>query len=500
MEASKINTAVWKYTVRLGLVLVLVFLNIRCNDEVIEWKPKTSQLVITDYVYSEPELFSEFGEALRLTGIENLLRVRGPFTLLLPTNEAMEEYYTRMGVTSCSEIDAKMLEDMVYNHIFEGEITTGAIGLGTLPYENALGDFVASDFIGTDILLNKIAIIVKRDIQAANGYVQHIDHVLEPITISVYEVLADYPGYSIFLAGLDRAGLADTLRVITFPYGNTSARARFTLLAVPDTLYNRMGIFTIDDLIALYSTGGDLTDMSNGFYQYIEYHCLSGTHYFSDFTPNDIYYMISYENYLNIRVEEDYKINKTAEGYTGFYYELSNIPAKNGAIHTVNTMLPNEETALATVTFQTTDYFDLQQGPYYQNYYQSFYDGQNTFEYIKWDGEFLQYYLKTGHNLMDDDCLKMDGHFWIEITTPKIRKGKYNLLGHFFQGGGRAVMSCYLDGEYYGIVDPNPAAWGAEPFSWGDVNFAVSKPHIIRLESLVPGQMFWDYIRFVPIQ
>ena len=499
MKITKIKQFRFRTASKYALIVIFAFLGIRCQDDVIEWEPSSDQMVITDYVYSETELFSEFGELLKLTGIENLLRVRGPFTLFLPVNSAMEAYYESKGVSSFSEIPTDELEDLVYNHILQGEVTAGSIGLGTLAYQNGLNDFIASDFDGTDILLNKKAKIINRDIRAANGIVQHIDAVLEPVTDGVYDVLSTYDGYSIFLQGLERAGLLDTLNVISFPYGNTTARTRYTLLAVPDTLYNRMGIYSLNDLIGAYSDSEDLTDPNNGFYRYMEYHCISGTHYFSDFAPDDIYYLISYENYINIVVEEDYKINKTDSGYTGFYYELSNIPAKNGAIHTVNTLLENTETGLSEITFQTTDYFDLQQGPYYQNYYQRFYDGQNTFEYIKWDAEYLMYYMKIDHYLMDDDALNLNGHFWIEITTPKIRKGKYTLSTFMFFGAN-AVTAWYIDGEYLAQFDPNDFGWGPPAQEVGVVDFKETEQHTVRLQSVTPGGMFWDYIRFTPFE
>lgn len=502
MKIMKFKSATLQHLLRFVHILVLGIVTITCQEEVKEWVPKTNEMVITDYVYSEPELFSEFGAVLEYTGIENFLRVRGPYTLLLPTDAAMRDYYTRMNVTTYTDLEMQVLSDMVYNHIFNGEITAGSIGLGTLPFENGLGDYVASDLPGSDILLNKKAKIIKRDILAANGIVHHIDYVLEPITKSVYDILAEYPGYSIFRQGLERAGLVDTLKILTFPYGNITARTNFTLLAVADTLYNREGIFTIEDLINAYSTEGELTDPNNGFYQYMEYHCLSGTHYFSDFSldaAGGTYYIISNDNYLNIKVEEDYKINKTDTSYIGFYYDLSNIPAKNGTIHTINTQLPNTETKLEQITHQVTDYFDLHQGSYYQNNYQRFYDGENTFEYIKWDGEYLMYYFKP-EPLYDDDALNLNGHFWVQITTPKIRKGKYTLSTFMFYGPN-AITAWYVDGEYLGQVDPNDGSWGQieSPLPVGELDFTETKRHIIRLETVVPGQLFWDYVRFTPI-
>lgn len=469
-----------------------------CQREVVEWETSAEKMVITDYVYNNPEQFTEFGNVLRVTGIENLLRVRGPFTLLLPTDDAMNAYYTKMGVSSYEQIDMETLKDLAYNHVLQGEVSSGSIGLGTLPFRNGLNDYVASDFQGTEILLNKTAIIIDRDITTANGYVHHIDHVLTPIVDDIITVLDSYPGFTIFREGLERTGIVDTLEIIQFPYGSAFARTRYTLLAVPDSVYNREGINSIDDLVDLYSTGSDLTDPYNGFYEYMDYHCLSGTYYFSDFEPDDNYYLLSANNYLNIKVEEDFKVNKSPEGFVRFEYALSNIPAKNGVIHTIDSTMPITASDPLTITHQTTDYFDMMQGPYYHNYYEKFYDGENTFEGIKWEAEFLQYYLKPNHALMDDDALNLNGHFWVEIDIPKIRAGTYTLSGFFFFGGN-IILRVTLDGEYFSDINLADEVWAGPPLPFGEVTFTETKTHKLKLETVVPGNVFWDYIRFTPL-
>ncbi len=497
MKTVENYSVVGRYLGRIVVFALLGIVCLQCTPDVIEWKPKTNQMVITDYVYSNPESFTEFGEALKITGIENLLRVRGPFTLLLPTDEAMKAYYAEKNVTSITGVDTEELTDFVYNHVLQGEVSSAAMNLGTLPFKNGLGDLVAADFQGREILLNKVAIIIDRDIPTSNGYVHHIDHVLEPITKSVYDVLASYSGYSIFKEGLELAGISDTLKNISFPYGLTTARSRYTILAVPDSLYNRLGINSVDDLVDLYSTESDLTSSSNEFYQYMEYHCISGTYYFSDMAPDAIYYLISQDNYLNIKVEEDWKVNKTDSSYVGFYYDLSNIPAKNGVIHTVNTTLPVAETENQVITHQVTDYFDLQQQPCYLNqYYQMYYDGQNTFEGIKWEGQFLQYYYKPGHLILDDDALSMNGHFWIEFTTPKIRKGIYELWAAGWNSG--PIFSIFMDDVYLGVYNPADATWENRLVLVADVDFSETVHHKIRMETATPGHMFMDYFRFIP--
>jgi len=495
----KIRMIATKISLKLIAIAMIGFILNGCQNEVKLFEPGVDQYVITEYIENNPDQFSEFGNMLQATGIENLLRVRGPFTLMLPTNDAIQYYYDSIGISSYTEIEMEDLKSFVYSHLIEGEITAGSIGQGSLLYKNGMGDYIASDLPGTKILLNKKAFIIKRDINVSNGWIHHIDHTLEPITATVFEVIDNMEGYEIFAEGLVKTGLSDTLNRPSFPYGSIEARTNFTLLAVPDTLYKRNNISTIQDLIAKYSDSDDLTDKENGFYKYMEFHCLSGTNYFTDFTPSDdgdIYYLISYENYLNIWVGKDYQINRTDTSYTGFYYDQSNVPAKNGVIHTVDDMLPAVDAEPTVIIFQNTDYFDLHQGDFYQNNYERFYDGQNTFEFIKWDAEYLMYYFKNEDNFMDADGLSLQGHWWIEITLPIIRKGTYVIQPWMFGGG---LLAMYIDDVYYAEIDLSNVDHWSKYFPIEEkITFTETKTHKLKLKTLTSTNMWWDHIKLTP--
>jgi uncharacterized surface protein with fasciclin (FAS1) repeats len=472
-----------------------------CESNISEWKPKAENQVITEYIATNPDLFSEFYGILEITGIKNLLRVRGPFTLLLPTNSALEEFYAAKNVSSYTELDLNYLNDLVYNHLFSIEISSSSIGFGALPRKNAIGDFITSEFSGSEIILNKKAKITKRDVYTSNGYIHHIDKVIDLVTENIFDVIATTPGYSIFFEGLKQAKITDTLKTVSFPYGDIEVRAYFSLLAVPDTLYNRYGIFNVTDLINQYSTSDDLTDVDNGFYKYMEYHCLSETYYLSDFTGVKVYPVFSFNSYLNIDVRQEYKINEDNDGnFTTFHLELSNIPAKNGVLHTVNSLLPFVEAKPATVIFETTDFFDLKRLSCFGKYYQRFYDGKNTFKGIKWEADYLMYYYKEGQNIMNNDALATMGHFWIELTTPKIMKGKYQLSSFWFGGGENASFAWYLDGVSLDVVTLfSDGQWGGSPVNIAVVEFPETKEHTIKISTVVPGNIWWDRLIFTPV-
>ncbi|MCF8380974.1 MAG: fasciclin domain-containing protein [Bacteroidales bacterium] len=490
--------SVWhKISVGSKILFLALFL-FSCEKDPILWKVDSDQQVIAEFISSNPE-FSEFGEILKSTGLNSLLSVRGPFTLFLPSNEVMEAYYEEKGVSSFSGFsDPDFLESLALNHLVPSKMESGDFGLGAIRDLNALGDYLVTEFEGSDIILNKYSKIIDRDIPAANGVIHLIDKVLDPVTKSIYQILSENPSFTLFAQGLDITGLRDTLEVIDFPYGTKMARTRFTVLAVADTTFNRYGITNIDQLIAHFTTAPDsVTFLENGFYRYMEYHCLGGTYYLNDLLTK-VYPILSYDNNISVRVDEDYMLNwdKITKEYTGFYIEESNYPAKNGTIHTIKDLLPVFEPDPTVIVHETTDYFDIKQGDYFGEYYARWFDGKNTFAYIKWEGDYMLYYFKdhdTG-KLLNDDCLSMSGWWWVEITTPKIMKGKYNVTANLWSG--QTNYAVYIDGVNTAQIKSSDPA---ETTSWGEFNWTKTETHTIKVVTQSPGLLFWDTVIFTPI-
>jgi uncharacterized surface protein with fasciclin (FAS1) repeats len=388
----------WKILTTGSWIFVTAWLFVGCSDDPILWNVRSTEQVITQYVETNDQ-FSEFNELLISTGLNSLLSVRGPFTLFLPTDEAMREYYTLKGVSSFRDFSTDFQYGLVMNHLIPSRIETGDIGLGAIRDVNGIGDYLVTEFEGAEIILNKYSRIIRRNVITANGVVHHIQKVLDPVSKSVFEVLEEMPDFSMFTEGLRRTNLKDTLNMIEFPFGNRMARTRFTILAVADTTFNRYGIQNIDQLINYFTDDpGNITEINNGFYRYMEYHCLAETYYLNEFNSR-LYPILSYDNNVSVTVDTDYKLNlvPATQQYTGFFIEQSNYPAKNGAVHTVNDLLPVYQPRPTTLVWETTDHFDMKQGDYFGKHYMRWFDGQNTFKNIKWEGDYMLYYFKD-HN------------------------------------------------------------------------------------------------------
>jgi uncharacterized surface protein with fasciclin (FAS1) repeats len=496
-KKNNMKNLAWHILTRGGNLLLFALLLFGCSEDPIEWKVKSTDQVITQYVESNPD-FSGFADLLERTGLNSLLAVRGPFTLFLPSNTAMQAYYTEKGVKSHLDFTDEFAGQLVRNHIIPSQIETGDIGLGALRDVNALGDYLVTEFAGADIILNKKSKIVKRNIQASNGVIHLIDKVIDPVTRSVYDVLAQNPSFSLFTEGLKRTNLKDTLQIIDFPFGKKTARTRFTILAVADSTFKRYGINNINQLISYFTKAPDsITFLNNGFYRYMEYHCLAETHYLNDLETR-LYPILSYDNNISITVDDDYKLNLNTltKKYTGFVIEESNYTAKNGSVHTIKDLLPVYEPQPTVFTWETTDQFDLKQGDYFDKYYMRWFDGQNTFANIKWEGDYMLYYFKdhdTG-KLLNDDCLSMSGWWWVEVKTPKIMKGNYKLTSNLWSG--QIDYSVYVDGVNTAMIKRSDPA---EATSWGEFHWIKTETHKVKVVATSPGLLFWDTLIFTPV-
>jgi uncharacterized surface protein with fasciclin (FAS1) repeats len=487
------------------LLLGAIFVFQCCSEDPVVWKVKNQEQLIGEYITGNPDQFSEFAKLIVISGMESVLNVRGPYTVFLPNDEAMFAYYKYKNVNGIEGFDETFRKNLVLNHVLPAEIPTGDFGLGALREINGIGDYLVTEFEGTNIIVAKNSKVIKRDIRTANGYIHVVDKVLDPVTSDIYSVLSSDPSYKIFSEGLRITGLKDTLEIIEFPYGMKSARTRFTVLAVSDTIYKKYGINNVDDLIKWCGASPDsLTNLENPFYRYIEYHCLKGSYYLSELNSG-LYPILSYDNNVFMTIDDDYKINfdSQTKTYTGFIISASNVPAKNGALHAVNDIMPVIEPKPATVLFETTDFFDIKQGDYYGEYYARWFKDENIFTKIHWQGEYLLYYFNGNNSCMNQDCLSMNGWWNISITFPKIMKGKYTVS--IFQPNWLDVTNCmaYIDGVstpyvYKGQYGGTGGTGGLQVI--GEVDFKTTAEHTITLKNIAAGMLFWDYVQFDPVK
>ena len=88
----------------------------------------------------------------------------------------------------------------------------------------------------------------------------------------------------------------------------------------------------------------------------------------------------------------------------------------------------------------------------------------------------------------------MSGWWWVEVTTPKIMKGKYEITSNLWSG--QISYAVYVDGVNTALVQESDPA---EQTSWGVFDWDTTRSHKIKVAATSPGLLFWDTLIFTPV-
>lgn len=354
---------------------------------------------------AKDSLATEWVEILRYSGMFSALNyAMDPFTAFVPTNEAVEAYYTQKGVSSIEELGKDFARSLVLMHTVSDSLKVDdiiaksyltnlmderlLIGIDTL---NA-GEITLSDQAATSMVN-----VVEKEIPAYNGYAYRINKVLNPLVETVYDRIAqggvsgDPNRYSIFAAALEEAGLKEQLSVVADTLKLQSSmivsRRYYTALAVSDEAFQKVNINSVSDLKRVLA-GDDVDKMvtiinSDGtegtvtlgalmLESYLSYHVFSNSYDWnslispvsavndaSEFTGDST---CLYDTYLIGAIMQlsrkgnvsnvQYVLNE--QGTPAYLVaEQSNVMAKNGYVHEIDAWLPiwNPEQTAVTWDF-----------------------------------------------------------------------------------------------------------------------------------------------------
>ena len=305
-------------------------------------KPSFVEIVV------ETEKLSLLEEAVLKVGLDEDLNAEGPFTLFAPTDKAIEELFELLGdsFTSFDDFDnfleLEILKQILLYHVVSGNITSGELSPGTVPtlLENENIAIIASNdtfVIGdaSDVDAN----LVEIDKNASNGVVHIIDKILIPQEVqdfldtlnpddpnagipTIKELVEDSDELAFLIEALELTGLLDTLGeegpyTVFAPTGET-INFLFGLLGGS---FTKLEDFDLDFEIDLLR-------------QVLSYHVVPGV-----FTSNDL----AIGN-LNTLLDSDTIAIGAVNG--SFFLQdalglnidlrVTDIPAGNGVIHTIN--------------------------------------------------------------------------------------------------------------------------------------------------------------------
>lgn len=252
------------------------------------------------------------------------------YTLFVPTNEAIDNYIGQSSKYSTFDElikDTAFVKTLTRYHTVKRMVHTDEFPEGALLDSTLTGDRLAIGFSmeGDDqrISVNHIAPIIESNLKMSNGYINIISGVLQRSEISGYEWIQQNEGYTILAEAMKLTGMKNRLWW-----------SKYTILAEHDSIYNRMGIYNVSDLIKRIGTPGlAYPSRSNNFYQFTAYHFLGGELFMNDFSWGNKKYVTLSNYQINIDTGLEIKISPGID-----FYRTSN--PETGEIDTINYIRP----------------------------------------------------------------------------------------------------------------------------------------------------------------
>jgi uncharacterized surface protein with fasciclin (FAS1) repeats len=509
--------------------LAIIGFAISCDDQPVEANFEDMiNMTIYDYVADNDSLFSSFLKILEAGGIDKTLSAYNPdgldYTLFLPTNDAIDLFIA--GSDQFSSLD-DLLGNKEYvsilsrYHVVNLGIKSDDFPFGALPEYTLSEDILTVSFIvqpdTSYYSINNQAPVILPNVETSNGWVHVINETLTPVTNTTYSWLELHDGYSIFLDAVDLVGLDDDMDLNIKEEGEV--RRPFTLFVEHDSVFERRGIFTVEDLAAEISPGDDnYTSINNPLYNFVAYHMLSESWFLADFEDVSTNYTTHSDIPLNVnglgldilinRGKQDFDTiisgpDTTIINYIGFFYDESNVLTQSGAVHFIDQILRQVPPSRQIQTFW---FFEE---PLFAEYREE--PGEYLIEEpealirVTWRGPDLIYVKESDDDFptWGQDYLSLTGDFLITYRIPRMVQGNYLVfLGAEAFNSLNALVEVTIDGKPLGgLIDLTSGGSADNPFDrieLGTMNFLKYEEHIVEVRSLIPGRFLWDYIRFEP--
>ena len=481
------------------------------------------QFSIYDFIVENKEEFSDFLSILEVGGIDKTLSAYNPngngYTLFLPSNKAIDNFIKNTeGISSINDIlnNPEYAAAFARYHVINMSAHTQDFPFGAFPEPTLSDDYLTVSFIiqpdTSYYKINNQAAVIYPNIEVSNGYIHEIETALAPITFTSYGWLKENSGYSIFKGALELTGVKSLVDFNVKDFENITP---VTMLVEPDVVYNKKGIFTVEDLANLISPNdNNYTKITNPLFNYCTYHILTGGRYINDFEGVTTNYTTLSEIPLNINgLGNDLLINYEkqifVEGtdtikYIGFLYDESNVTTQSGAIHLIDRIMQQVAPSRAIVTFEFWEEPLLNE--YRSDPGSYLIEEKEALLYIDWEGVDLFFTEKGDEQTTawGNDYLEMKGDFRISYEIPKIVQGKYKVfLGAESYNQANALVEVYIDGKKVrSLIDLSQGGTANNPFQkieLGTIDFKKYETHKVEVIPLIPGRFLWDYIRFEPI-
>jgi len=491
------------------------------------------KFTIYDYLVANPTEYSSFLRILQVADLDKTLSAYNPggktggngYTLFLPTNTAVDNFVKASG--KYASLD-DLLKDVTYvralarYHVLNQKVFSYDFPFGAFSQPTLSNDYLNVNFdVRPDTTFYKInnqANVIKANIEASNGYIQVIGTMLSPVTQNSYAWLKSNSGFSIFNAAMDKTGLDKIINVdMKLP---NQPLGQFTMLVEPDSIFQKRGFNSFDDLALSISPGRtDYSSRSNPLNTFVFYHVVTQSLFLDDLAknePQNYSTMADVPLYINGKTAGlDITINKGREifvsakhdttDFVGILYDQSNVNTQSGAIHFLNQIM---NPVLAAQKEIYDEFWDEPfVGPYRNVAAPATYlfKDQTELNHVTWSGAPLTYIksVDPAEGAWSKDWFQIEGDFIITYNVPKMVQGKYDVyLRADAYNPDNALIQVSIDGVVIGgLIDLTKSGNANNPwydFNLGSVSFPKFDSHAIQVKSMIPGVFRWDLVHFVP--
>lgn len=317
------------YLAVVGALLSVSLLNVSCSDEPAAANYYTFKgEMVSDYLQNRSGQFSDFIAVLQRSGMYGMMATYGTYTCLAPTNDAFRLYLQQRGLQSVDQLSKQDCDTISWNHIIKYTYFTTDLTDGNIPNANMNDRYLTfscrSDEDNNNNVayyINQVSKLVVRDDSVENGVVHTLDHVIQPSTEYLPELMGNDENISLFYSALLKTGMRDSLyeyldmnyfcgedsvnKGIDITTGGSTYRMyyvgkrmkRYTAFVEPNSVYAANGINNLDDLIAyakrVYDDvypedanqyDNDFTHRKNPLNRFVSYHLLPYYGGYNDWT------------------------------------------------------------------------------------------------------------------------------------------------------------------------------------------------------------------------
>jgi uncharacterized surface protein with fasciclin (FAS1) repeats len=511
----------------------------------------SDEKMIDEYIEQQDTTMTDFLKIADAAGFRGLLHAYGTNTCFIPTNEAIAVYCQRHGIASMETLPVADLENFMKFHTVRDTIRTAQFVDGRLATATMLGKYLTTKTVQNGdsapvIRVNRQANILKRDTRVANGIIHKIDYVLTPNPKTVGEMIQQLPeNYSLYKEIMQETGVMDTL------INNNSANVWYTAFLQSNESFASKGISSKADLIASMKVAQPdyANDEAKLLQLFAQYHCIKRLAYITDLSISSAELTLATNQVITFKTSKDSLILNEYQSLTAFEKgvtankssEWTDLSCSNGVLIDLDGYIQPVKRGPAAVYWELTDQPEIKKLKEYRKK-GSFYTfkpgelselnfgGKNspTITYLV-AGAFDS---KTQYVHYDYFEIPMRPTVvqWMEIKTPVLTEGTYNVWICWRRGGDNnkfkttfkqdgktdQVLPNVFDlGEYFSTsntpevnLNIGMKRYNAKQLNsvccsrnCGAIKVEYTGRHTLRMDALSGSSQaaWWDMIQFIPV-